>query len=176
MAQPNILLIGDGDQTNLVTRMSSHHIPKVLELEHFSQDAWKQEDFNRCLWNSICGGLVVQYRDQIVGYSTFEYTSTALRVFKLVIAPEFRRLGLGSEVLRHYKSQLTEVWCRLKIDVRESNLDSQLFLKANEFQAVQIIEGAYPDVPEAAYCFEYIYGKHISLAVLNRVKRYWPIS
>lgn len=172
MVQPNIVLIGNGDHSNLVTRMSSHHLPSVLELERYTQDAWDQDDFSRCLWNPICGGLVVQDSGKVVGYSTFEYTSSALRVFKILVDSEHRRQGLGTQIINYYKSQLTEIWCRLKMDVRESNLDAQLFLKQNGFQAIQIIDGAYPDTPESAYSFEYIFGRSISPAVLNRVRRY----
>lgn len=173
MAQHNIVLIGDEDSSNSVARMSSQHLPRVMELENQNQDHWSQEDFNRCLKNSICGGLVVQYQGILVGYSTFEYTSKALGVFKIFIDPHYRRMGFGTQIIKYYQSQLTDRWCRLKIDVRESNLGAQLFLKANNFQAIQILDNAYRDIPEDAYSFEYIHGRSIGLAVLNRVSKYF---
>ena len=74
------------------------------------------------------------------------------------MAPEFRRMGIGSQMIRKLIGKLSsQRRSRIMLEVRETNLAAQLFFRENGFRAVSVLREYYEDTPEDAYVMQYRY-------------------
>jgi len=104
--------------------------------------------------------MYVEYAKNIIGYFIYEKHERYYNIIRMVVLPSYRRNKVGSYMIDSIKNCLLRssatdyVICNL----RESDLGSQLFMKANGFTAVGIIRGYFPH--EDSYLMKWpIYGK-----------------
>ncbi len=55
---------------------------------------------------------------------------------------------------------------RILLEVRETNLDAQLFFRTEGFRAVSVLRDYYEDTPEDAYVMQYRYGAREAAAAM----------
>lgn len=152
-------------------------LPEVLAIEQASFEfPWGEREFADCLSRRNCVGMVAQYGQKIVGYMIYELGKSRIHLLNLAVAPNYRRKGIGSQMIAKLISKLTpEQREKIYLEVRESNLPAQLFFRANGFRAVSVLRNYYDDSPEDAYLMEYSRGTtslpNFWLGV-NRVARY----
>lgn len=141
----------------------------VLEIERESFEfPWCEEDFVRCLRQRNCIGMVAEYHNpalpenqlEVVGVMVYEMDKTRLHLLTLAVAPEFRRRGIGSQMIAKLVYKLSaQRRRRITLEVRESNLLAQLFFRTAGFRAVSILSAFYDDTDEDAYLMEYVLQK-----------------
>lgn len=69
-----------------------------------------------------------------------------------------QRLGVGSQMIAKLVAKLSaQRRSRIVLEVRETNVDAQLFFRENGFRAVSILHSFYDDTPEDAYLMQYRY-------------------
>lgn len=143
--------------------MSRQYVREVMNIEKSSCELfWEEQDLVKCLRTRNCIGLVATRCEQVMGYMVYELHKTEVSLLNLVVHPKFRRQGIGTLFLNKLKAKLTpERRQRVSYEVRESNLDGHLFLKANGFRATGIQKNFFIDEyaeqtkKEDAYSFNY---------------------
>lgn len=133
--------------------MIRRDMAEVQEIENLCFEfPWTEEVFVGCLRQRNAIGMVAERGDHVVGYMIYELHKTRLDVLNFAVQPRWHRTGVGRSMVDKLK-QKTGVQHRqwITCDVREHNLDAQLFFKAMGFRCTNTIRGAYEDTDEDAY-------------------------
>jgi [ribosomal protein S18]-alanine N-acetyltransferase len=139
--------------------MIRRDMPEVLQIERESFEyPWVDEDFIRCLRQRNCIGMVAEHEGRVVGFMIYELHRTRIHVLNFAVGRVFRRLGVGSQMIAKLIAKLTiQRRSRIALEIRETNLDAQLFFRENGFRAVSVLHSFYDDTPEDAYLMQYRY-------------------
>lgn len=134
-------------------------MPAVEQIERECFEfPWREDDFIRCLRNRNCIAMVAERGETIVGFMVYELLKNRLHVLNFAVHPDCRFKGVGRQMIDKLKSKLShDRRSRIMLEVRESNVDAQLFFKAMGFKAVNTLRDFYEDTPEDAYLFQYRY-------------------
>lgn len=153
--------------------MIRRDMPEVLNIESQSFEfPWSEDDFIRCLRQRNCIGMVAEHEEQIVGFMIYELNRNLLHVLNFAVRADFRRRGLGSQMLDKLVSKLSQQRrTRITLEVRESNLAAQLFFRRAGFKAVSVLRDFYEDTTESAYVMNYALESDESAEPLNRITR-----
>jgi ribosomal-protein-alanine N-acetyltransferase len=147
----------------------------VLEIENSSFEfPWFEEDFIRCLRQRNCIGMVAEYDEHVVGFMIYELHKTRLHILNFSVHPEFRRSHIGQQMVSKLVSKLSyQRRTQITLEVRETNLEAQLFFKGQGFRATSVLRDFYEDTPEDAYLMEYLYRQETGEMILplNRITR-----
>ncbi|KKS06848.1 MAG: ribosomal-protein-alanine N-acetyltransferase [Candidatus Staskawiczbacteria bacterium RIFOXYD1_FULL_39_28] len=129
------------------------HLPEVIAIENESFEfSWPENDFLCCLRTRRDVGRVVLSEDRVVGFVIYGLYSDFSHVINLAVAPNFRRKGVGSQIITElYASLPWRKRNRIVTEVRERNLAAQLFFRTNGFVAQDVLHNYYDDSPEDAY-------------------------
>jgi ribosomal-protein-alanine N-acetyltransferase len=137
--------------------MIRRDMPAVLEIENASFECpWSEEDFVRCLRQRNCIGMVVEARKRIAAFMVFELRGSSLRLLSICVDPSFRRRGIGTRLISRLVKKLPRKRRgSIIVEVRESNVEAQVFFRRAGFRAVRVIRALYDDCSEDAYVMEY---------------------
>ncbi len=152
-------MIQDKQQVRAHVRwMIRRDMPEVCEIERlgFGSYAWEEEDFLRCLRQRNCIGMVAEQGEQVMGFMIYELLTAKLHVLDFAVHPQWRRGGIGGQMVSKLKSKLaTHRRTNITVGVRETNLRAQLFFREHGFKAVKVIRGYYEDSGEDAFVMQY---------------------
>jgi ribosomal-protein-alanine N-acetyltransferase len=139
--------------------MIRRDMPEVLQIERESFEfPWVDEDFIRCLRQRNCIGMVAEHEGRVVGFMIYELHRTRIHVLNFGVGQLYRRLGVGSQMIAKLIAKLSvQRRSRIVLEIRETNLDAQLFFRENGFRAVSVLHSFYEDTPEDAYLMQYRY-------------------
>jgi len=143
----------------LIRWMIRRDMPDVLRIENEGFEfPWTEEEFISCLRQRNCIGMVAEHDDRVVGFMIYEMSKTRIRVLNFATARDYRRRGVGSQMLAKLIGKLSlQRRTRISLEVRETNLPAQLFFRDNGFRAVSVLRNYYDDTPEDAYLMSYRY-------------------
>ena len=99
---------------------------------------------------------------------------TRLHILNFAVHPEFRRSHIGLQMVSKLRSKLSyQRRTQITLEVRETNLEAQLFFRGQGFRAINVLHGYYEDSPEDAYLMEYRYKQDATEMILpfNRITR-----
>lgn len=118
---------------------------KEIEEQSFSNPYTLKKLKSLCHNNyNLCHTLLAD--DKIVGYSimAYPYNVPEVKILRLAVDENYRRLGCGTEILNSLKSRLfnTGKKSSLSVVIDEYNLAGQLYLKANKFLVVDILKNS----------------------------------
>jgi [ribosomal protein S18]-alanine N-acetyltransferase len=155
--------------------MIRRDMPEILATEREGFEfPWLEDDFIRCLRQRNCIGMVAEHEDRVVGFMIYELQKCRIHVLNFAVAGEFRRRGVGSQMIAKLAAKLSaQRRNRIMLSVRETNLAAQLFFRENGFRAVSVLRDYYADTPEDAYLMQFRYRAERQLAVEpgERVRR-----
>ncbi len=155
--------------------MIRRDMAEVLSIETQSFEfSWCEDDFIRALQQRNCIGMVAEVDGHIVGFMVYELHKTQIHVMNFAVAEEYRRRGIGSQMLAKLVSKLSnQRRTRLMLEVRETNLSAQLFFRSNGFRAITVLREFYEDTPEDAYIMEFWYhaAEVEAEPVMNRIAK-----
>lgn len=139
--------------------MIRRDMTEVLAIEAGSFEfPWLGDDFIRSLRQRNCIGMVAEHDDRVVGFMIYELHKSRIHVLNFAVAPEYRRSGVGSQMIAKLTAKLSsQRRSRIILEVRETNLAAQLFFRENGFRAVSVLRSYYADTPEDAYIMQYRY-------------------
>lgn len=133
-------------------------MPEVLSIERDSfNDPWRAEEFIRVLEHRNCIGMVAEFEEQVVGFMIYTLHKERLGLLNFAVHPDFRLRYVGSAMVRYLIDGKLSVKRRKRItlEVRESNLDAQLFFRNQGFRYVKTVKNLYTNTPEDAYLLAY---------------------
>jgi len=154
--------------------MIRRDMPEVLAIENASFEfPWSEEDFIRCLRQRNCIGMVAEFDDRVVGFMIYELHKNRLHILNFSVEDEFRRRRVGSQMIEKLISKLSQQRRnRIMLEVRETNLQAQLFFRQNGFRAISVLRDFYDDSTEDAYLMQYRYRETQEVAMpVNRITR-----
>jgi [ribosomal protein S18]-alanine N-acetyltransferase len=137
---------------------------EVLEIERLSFGfPWSDEDFLRVLNMGAVNACVYEapHRGRetfppLYGYMIYELHEKRLHLLNFAVHPEFRSLGVGRAMVDRLLGKLNQQRRnRITLEVRERNLDAQLFFSLMGFRAVTVLRSWYADSDEDAYLFQF---------------------
>ena len=133
--------------------MIRRDMPEVLAIEHAGFEfPWCEEEFLRVLRQRNCIGMVAEYGERVVGFMIYELHKSKLQVLNFAVSPEFRRMGVGHQMVAKLVGKLSSHRrTRIVLHCRESLLTSQLFFRVEGFRATQVLREYYEDTGEDAY-------------------------
>jgi len=131
----------------------------VLDIEASSFEfAWSEEDFIRCLRQRNCIGMVAEQEDRVVGFMIYELHKNRLHILNFAVSADCKRQGIGRAMVGKLMGKLSnERRNRIMLEVRETNLDAQLFFRGLGFRAVSVLRDFYDDSTEDAYLMQFRY-------------------
>lgn len=140
--------------------MIRRDMPEVLAIEAASFEfPWLEDDFIRCLRQRNCIGMVAEHDDQVVGFMIYELNKNRIQVLNFAAAPEMRRRGVGTQMVRKLIGKLSaQRRTRILLELRETNLAAQLFFRDSGFRAISVLKDRYDGTPEDAYLMQYRHG------------------
>lgn len=144
--------------------MIRRDMPAVLSIEEASFEfPWCEEEFIRCLRQRNCIGMVAERDDEVVGFMIYELHKNRLHLLNFAVDPAARRGSVGKSMLDKLVSKLSDDRRnRIMLEVRETNLDAQLFFKNLGFRAISVLRDFYEDTVEDAYLMQYRYRAEVS--------------
>lgn len=120
--------------------------------------AWTEDDFIRCLRQRNCIGMVAEQDNQVVGFMIYELHKNRLHILNFAVHSDHRRNGVGNAMMSKLLCKLShERRNRIMLEVRETNLEAQLFFKNLGFRAISVLRDFYDDAAEDAYLMQLRY-------------------
>ena len=154
-------------------------MPEVMQIENECFEfPWLEDDFIRALRQRNCIGMVAEHEDQIAGFMIYELHKSRIHVLNFAVSCGFRRNKVGSQMIARLVSKFSaQRRTRILLEVRETNLNAQLFFRANGFKAISVLRNFYADTPEDAYLMQLRYQpKKIEPESLTQNNRYTRIA
>lgn len=150
---------------------------EVLRIEQQSFEfAWTEEDFLCCLRQRNCIGMVAERDHEIVGFMIYELHKSRLNILNFAVSADHRRHGVGSQMVLRLIDKLSQQRRKeILLEVRERNLDAQMFFKQQSFRAVRVLRSHYDDTSEDAYIMQFRLDRgeeSIGLTPTNRISEY----
>jgi ribosomal protein S18 acetylase RimI-like enzyme len=118
-------------------------------LECYScENFWNSRDFLLNLRNEKVGGYLATDIATPIGFLVYENNEgdEEINIINFVMRPEYRRQGIATMMIEKVKGVAKALSCQRVIAiVRESNITSHLFLKANGFVCEQVMKCYFED-------------------------------
>jgi ribosomal-protein-alanine N-acetyltransferase len=133
--------------------MIRRDMQEVVDIEQLCFEyPWSEDDFVKCLRYKNCIGLIAEHGEMVVGYVLYELHKTRLRILNIAVLPAVHGQGNGLQMIEKLLNKLSQQRrTRISLEVRETNLDAQLFFKAMGFQWVETLKEYYENSLEDAY-------------------------
>lgn len=138
--------------------MIRRDMPEVLAIEHAGFEfPWCEEEFLRVLRQRNCIGMVAELGERVVGFMIYELHKNKLFVLDFAIHPEFRRMGIGRQLIARLIGKLSsQRRTKIALQIRETNLPAQFFFRSQNFRAVEVLREHFQDTGEDAYMMNYL--------------------
>lgn len=140
--------------------MIRRDMPEVMAIEGNSFEfPWSEKEFLNLISTKNCIGMVAESTatdslNQVVGYMVYELHKHSIQLANLAVAPNFHRRGVGTALLAKLRAKLSPLRRRkLQVDVRESNLNCHLWLRACGMRACSVLRRHFEETDESAYRF-----------------------
>lgn len=129
---------------------------RVLDIEFDSYpDPWTEDELLTLLRMSESVALVAMADDVLAGFIVYSLKMRqSIEILNIAVAPEFRRQRIGTQLVDKLQRKLC--WGKrssLRLNVRETNVAAQCFLRENGFVCVETLHGEYEGTDEAALRF-----------------------
>lgn len=92
---------------------------------------------------------------EIVGFVIYELMNRRIQLHNLVVSQKHRKKGIGSILIDKLKEKLSKR-NKISAEVRETNLQVQMFLKSKDFNAVEMLRNYFLDTGEDAFVMSYV--------------------
>jgi ribosomal-protein-alanine N-acetyltransferase len=156
---------GNEEMPKATSALSSVHIrwmirrdmPSVLGIESASFEfPWTEDEFIRCLRQRDCIGMVAEWAERVVGFMIYELHRTRIHILSFAVHPDHRRQAIGTAMMEKLVTKLSyQRRNRIVLEVRETNLDAQLFFRSLGFRATGVLRNFYEDSTEDAFLMQY---------------------
>jgi len=130
-----------------VRTTKAKHVLRCVQIDALSSSPhWSAELMAAQLLRRNCGSAVAVMDGEPVGFILWKAHRRCLIVERFGVLPSCRRLGIATLLLRRAVARLSGKRNAVVIDVPETALDAQLWLRACGVRAVQSIRDYYgPD-------------------------------
>lgn len=132
-----------------IERMNEDHVAQVATLEkQIFSDAWSENSVRSELTNELSLWLVALDGDTVAGYIGSQTVLGEADMLNLAVKPEYRRQGLGRQLVNELIRQL-DAHC-LTLEVRVSNEPAKNLYESMGFRQVGLRKNYYEKPREDA--------------------------
>lgn len=124
---------------------------------------WDEADFRQVLMVPKHQGIVALEGERIIGFAIYCLMDDKIHICNMAVRPRYARNGVGTEMINKLVARAKKKNRNLlEIDIRESNLGAQIFLRNMGFKAIHVVRGWYEtsvlneSIREDAYKFQLI--------------------
>ena len=137
--------------------MIRRDMAEVLQIERSSFEYhWTEADFLHCLRQRNCIGMVAEHGNRVVGFMIYELFKNRLHMLNFAVAPDYRHSGIGNQMIAKLANKLSQQRREfITLEVRETNLQAQMFFREQGFQATRVLRDHYQDTSEDAYVMQF---------------------
>lgn len=137
----------------LIRWMIKRDIPNAMMIDGASfRFPWAEEDWKASTGKAHQIQLVAEVDHTIAGFVAYELRYHSIEILRLAVSPEWRRLGIGRELVDRLIGKLHPGRRELlKVFVHERHLPSQLFFRDCGFRAERVVREFYEDTNDDAY-------------------------
>lgn len=134
-------------------------LSNLLKIERRSvEHPWSAPEFKALLDKSSCVGMIAKDKHgNILGYMIYENSRSKIQLLTLVVAKSERNQGIGTAMVDKLILKLRSNEAkreRLFIEIRETNLQGQLFLQRRGFRGSDVLRNHFDDTNEDAFVME----------------------
>lgn len=145
-----------GSNNYIIRWLIRRDLDEIIEIEEDSFEyPWNKNDFVESLRKSNTIGFVAEQNEIIIGYLIYALNKNNIEILNLAVKRDFRRNKVGTSLINKVKSKLIGNRNRSKACLIDSNLVGHLFLKSNNFKAIDIIKNKYENINNDCYKFVY---------------------
>jgi len=131
-----------GAMTNpLIRWLIRRDIPSVLGIERDSVEEslrWTAEHYRLMIRQRGVIAKTIELAGDVAGVMVFRLGHTEIELYRLIVAPRARRLGLGTMLVQSLEKHLVGHRDRMVAEVHEEWLDMQLLLRSCGWRATGI--------------------------------------
>jgi ribosomal-protein-alanine N-acetyltransferase len=137
--------------------MVRRDFPEVMAIENSCFEfPWREEDFQVCLKQRNCIGMVAEVDGRVVGFMIYETPKNRIHLLNIATLPEFQRRGVATQMVQKLIGKLTNHGrTRISMEIRESNLPALIFFRSRGFRATGVLHCFYEDTNDDAYVMQY---------------------
>jgi ribosomal-protein-alanine N-acetyltransferase len=140
-----------------IKTLSKNHLSEVVGIEKVNgMWLWDEDFFCKTLRPANVGGIVLESSKKVIGFAVYQLEDNFINILNMAVHPKYERRKAGTNLILKLKAKLVPKRDYLQIDVRESNLNAQLFLKKMGFRAIEVMRGFHKEPREDAYRFQFI--------------------
>ncbi|QPM69216.1 ribosomal protein S18-alanine N-acetyltransferase [Atribacter laminatus] len=134
-----------------IEKMKPIHLSAVLAIEKKSfPQPWSLSLFMSEFTNRLATYLVLRLKRKVIGYIGYWYLFEEAHITTFAIHPDYRRQGLGKQLLKHALNLILNQGCHeVFLEVRISNFPAQNLYHSLGFTAVGIRKKYYIDGEDA---------------------------
>jgi ribosomal-protein-alanine N-acetyltransferase len=136
--------------------MIRQDMPEVLAIDEAGfQFPWDEEAYIGYLRQRNCIGMVATHDERVAGFMVYELHKSRLHILNFAVHSAYQRKGVGTAMVHKLQGKLSLARrSRILVEIRETNLDAQLFFKAMGFHAVSVLRDFYVNTTDDAYLMQ----------------------
>ncbi len=134
-----------------IEKMKPIHLSAVLAIEKKSfPQPWSLSLFMSEFTNRLATYLILRMKRKVIGYIGYWYLFEEAHITTFAIHPDYRRQGLGKQLLKHALNLILNQGCQeVFLEVRISNFPAQNLYHSLGFTSVGIRKKYYSDGEDA---------------------------
>jgi [ribosomal protein S18]-alanine N-acetyltransferase len=103
-----------------------------------------------------CIGMVAEHNEKVIGFMIYELHKAKLHVLNFAVHPDYRRQGVGRQVVAMLARKLSSHRrTRLTAVLADHNLAGHLFFRACGFRSVRVLRDYFTTPPADGYLMRY---------------------
>lgn len=132
--------------------LKPEHIPEILEIEQREQGApWSEQSFRNELSNAVSYFLVGLHQSQVIAYGGLWLVVDEAHVTTVMVAPEFRRHGIGKQLMHRLLEHAQEAGMSCStLEVRAKNTPAIKLYEQLGYVQAAVRKKYYPNDNEDA--------------------------
>jgi [ribosomal protein S18]-alanine N-acetyltransferase len=137
--------------------MATKDLDRVTDIELRSNDYYLSKDeLVLLLRKRNIVAMVATEGSEVVGFMVYELLNRRIQLISLGVHPGHRRKGVGKQLIQRLCDKLSpRKRTKIFAEVRESNLHLLLFLKKQDFVAVEVLKDYFEDTGEDSFVMQY---------------------
>ena len=113
----------------------------LLDKQGFGEKAWDEEAYNYILPDKFKLSFIIEQKGEVIGFCINSLKEDYCYIHRIVVKRDFKRKGLGEEMIKYIEKQLRQKKIALKVNV--NNIFAVNFYFKMNFKIVDVLNGYY---------------------------------
>lgn len=136
-----------------VLKLRDLKVLSLIESRNFTHP-WDLDDFKAVSSEQDWCLLGLWVQEILKGYLCFKFKKDHVFIESILVDHDIQKQGYGKYLIQSLLEGLKTKPLLVRLAVRETNLDAQLFFKSQGFRAIKVVRDHFEDCSEDAYLME----------------------